>query len=298
MPKRRFNMTTCAILSVVLFVLLVLARCQGPNRPAGTTSTLWTDKTAPPSVPVLMVHHLLRREENTRYLGNDIVTYTEDFRDQLAWLSENEFTSISLTELEAYLYEDGPLPDRPVLITFDDGYLSNAVYGVPLLKEYGYTAVVFSVTGKIGNTPQTFDPASIQMLDAETMKKCAPVLTFASHTHALHTVTGSGRSALTDASREAVAADLAASLETLRAFPNHATQAFSYPYGFSNDKVKEVLREQGIRLAFRAVGGRLTRESDPLALPRWPVSYKVSMEKFQSYFADFFPQGTDAPTDK
>lgn len=304
MPKRYFNMTTCAILSVVLFVLLILARCHGPNRPAGTPSADGSapgfPETAPaassneaddepPSVTVLMYHHLLRREENTRYQGNDIVTYTEDFRGQLAWLAENGFTSISLPELEAYLYEGGPLPERPVLITFDDGYLSNAVYGVSLLEEYGFTAVVFSVTGKIGDTPQTFNPAAVQMLDRETMKKSAPVLTFASHTHRLHTATGAGRSALTDGSREAVAADLADSLEALRAFSNHTDRAFSYPYGFSNDKVKEVLREQGIRLAFRAVGGRLTRESDPLALPRWPVSYAVSMETFQGYFADFFP---------
>lgn len=284
MPKRTINMTTCAIVSVVLFVLLILARCHGPNRQTGLSDS----QDGPPSVPVLMYHHLLQKGENTRYQGNDIVTYTENFRQQLAWLAENGFRSISLAELEAYLYEDGALPDRPVLITFDDGYLSNAIYAYPLLQEYGFTAVVFSVTGKIGTQAQTFDPAYIQMLDEESMRRTAPVLTFASHTHHLHTTSGVGHSALTDSSRQTISADLSASLEAVRRFSNSSDKAFSYPYGFTNDKVKEVLKEQGIRLAFRATGGRLTRESDPFSLPRWPVSYAVSMETFKSYFSDFF----------
>ena len=59
--------------------------------------------------------------------------------------------------------------------------------------------MIFSVTGKIGETPETFTPAQINMLDRETMEKCAPVFEFASHTHNLHRATGTGHSALTDA---------------------------------------------------------------------------------------------------
>lgn len=156
------------------------------------------------------------------------------------------------------------------------GYLSNYVYGYPLLSQYGFTAVIFSVTGKIGETPETFKPTQINMLDRETMQKCAPVFEFASHTHSLHRATGTGHSALTDADPAALQQDISASLEALRPFAGSSLTAFSYPYGFYNDKVVEALKAQGIRLAFRATGGHLNRNSDPYSLPRWAVSYKVA----------------------
>ncbi len=283
MRKKTMQFTSWAMLTALLLSLLVLARCHDNNYAESSGAE------AENAVPVLMYHHLLKKAENTRYQGNDIVTYVEDFAEQLAWLQRNGFQSITTAQLEAYLYDNGTLPAKPVMITFDDGYLSNFVYGFPLLQAYGYTAVVFSVTGKIGEEPATFRADSIQMLDRQTMTQCSPVFEFASHTDNLHKTGGPGRSSLTDGSREAIAADLQKSLKALSVFPNSTRTVFSYPYGFTNSKVVEVLKSQGFRLAFRATGGRLTRKSDPFSLPRWPVSYKVSMEKFQSYFSEYFP---------
>lgn len=281
MPKKTISLPFCALCSVVLFILLILARCHG-SRPAAQNTAA-----AEKAVPVLMYHHLLKRAENTRYQGNDIVTYVEDFADQLAWLYKNGFQSITTAQLEAYLYEEGTLPEKPVLFTFDDGYLSNYVYAYPLLKQYGYTAVIFSVTGKIADAPAVFKPTLVQMLDGETMRECAPVFEFASHTHNLHTTSGGGRSALTDAGESDIRRDLRSSLDVLAGYPGHTATVFSYPYGFTNDKVAGVLKQEGIRLAFRATGGRLTRQSDPYSLPRQAVSYKVDLEDFQQFFSEY-----------
>ena len=281
MRKKTINLTFCAVFTAILLFLLLLSRCHGGSTAAETAGT------EEPSVPVLMYHHLLKRAENTRYQGNDIVTYVEDFEQQLAWLKSNGFVSISTAQLEAYLYDNGPLPVKPVMITFDDGYLSNYIYGYPLLSQYGFTAVIFSVTGKIGETPETFTPAQINMLDRETMEKCAPVFEFASHTHNLHRATGTGHSALTDADPAVLEKDLSASLDALRPFAGSTLTVFSYPYGFYNDRVVDALKARGMRIAFRATGGHLNRNSDPYSLPRWAVSYKVSLEKFQSFFSDY-----------
>ncbi len=281
MPKKTISLPFCALCSVVLFILLILARCHG-TRPAAEETAA-----AEKAVPVLMYHHLLKQAENTRYRGNDIVTYVEDFEAQLAWLHKNGFQSITTAQLDAYLYENGALPSKPVLFTFDDGYLSNFVYAYPLLKQYGYTAVIFSVTGKIAEAPADFKPTLVQMLDGETMQQCAPVFEFASHTHSLHTTSGGGRSALTDAGESEIRRDLRESLRVLAAYPGSTASVFSYPYGFYNDKVAGVLKQEGVRLAFRATGGRLTRQSDPYSLPRYAVSYRVSLEEFQAFFSEY-----------
>ena len=57
-----------------------------------------------------MYHHLLKKAENTRYQGNGIVTYTEDFESQLKWLSDNGFASVTPAQVEAFLYNGQALP--------------------------------------------------------------------------------------------------------------------------------------------------------------------------------------------
>ena len=86
MPKKTISLPFCALCSVVLFILLILARCHG-TRPAAEETAA-----AEKAVPVLMYHHLLKQAENTRYRGNDIVTYVEDFEAQLAWLHKTAFS--------------------------------------------------------------------------------------------------------------------------------------------------------------------------------------------------------------
>lgn len=111
------------------------------------------------------------------------------------------------------------------------------------------------------------------MLDRETMEKCAPVFEFASHTHNLHRATGTGHSALTDADPAMLEKDLSASLDALRPFAGSTLTVFSYPYGFYNDRVVDALKARGIRIAFRATGGHLNRNSDRIPSPagRYPI---------------------------
>ena len=277
---KKISLPMAAGVGVLLFILLILARCQS----AADSRRLAAIPPTSPSVPVLMYHHLLRKEESTGYRGNDIVTYVEDFAAQLAWLKDHGFSTVTAEQLDAFLYDNGDLPERPVMITFDNGSLSNAVYGAPLLREKGYTAVIFVVTGKISGMAATFRPDRSNQLDALTMKNNHDVFQYASHTHDLHQTTGKNRSALTDATPDRLEQDLRDSLNTLSAIPGGNGRIFAYPYGYYNDKVKEELRRQGVRLAFRVTAGTLTRSSDPYALPRYPVSCKVSMEQFQRYF--------------
>lgn len=96
-------------------------------------------------VPVLMYHHVTPS-------GGAINVSPENFRQQLAWLRAHGYQSLNCQQFAAHL-AGKPAPKRSVLITFDDGYLDNYVYAWPLLREFGFHAVIFLVTGWVGQGP-------------------------------------------------------------------------------------------------------------------------------------------------
>nr|AIA95017.1 Polysacc_deac_1 [uncultured Bacillus sp.] len=61
----------------------------------------------------------------------------------MKYLHDNGYHTITPAQLKAYLTEDAPLPDKPVMLTFDDGYIDNYVHAWPILKKYDMTATIF-----------------------------------------------------------------------------------------------------------------------------------------------------------
>lgn len=74
------------------------------------------------------------------------------FSQQIGFLQSHGYTSISLNRLADDLLYGLPLPPRPVILTFDDGFLSEYQNAVPILAAANYTAVFFPCTGLIGAT--------------------------------------------------------------------------------------------------------------------------------------------------
>ncbi len=272
--RKKIRLSSVAVFLAVILICLLLSRWEESR----TTAAAPAD-----NVPVLMYHHILKRSESGKYSNNNIVTFLEDFEKQMAWLHNEGYQTISPNQLEAWLLEDGALPQKSVMITFDDGYLSNFVYARPILQQYGFCATIFSVTEKIADTREDFTPTRIQMADGDSMQEGSDVFYYASHTHNLHTLSNN-RSGLVNADNATVRKDLTESLAALEDYPSAALSVFSYPYGNYSDRVVDILKEKGIRIAFTARAGKLTKSSNPYALPRYPVSSAVSFSRFQSYF--------------
>jgi len=97
------------------------------------------------SVPVLMHHHVSPSP-------GMITVSPENFESQIAWLADNGWTSLTLAQYADFL-AGKPVPRKSIVITFDDGYLDNWVYAHPILQKYGMHAVVFVVTGWMGEGP-------------------------------------------------------------------------------------------------------------------------------------------------
>ena len=95
-------------------------------------------------VPILMYHHL------SEDVANSEMVSPEQFEAQIRALTEAGYAGISFDELQAYVLRGEPLPKKPVVITFDDGYLSNYTLAYPILQKYGMKATIFSIGVSFG----------------------------------------------------------------------------------------------------------------------------------------------------
>ncbi len=97
------------------------------------------------TVPVLMYHHVSP--------SDGMITITpEYFEEHVAWLSRAGYSTLNAAQLAGFLAGE-PVPEKSVVLTFDDGYLDNWVYGHPVLARHGMQAVMFVVTGNVHDGP-------------------------------------------------------------------------------------------------------------------------------------------------
>jgi peptidoglycan/xylan/chitin deacetylase (PgdA/CDA1 family) len=109
------------------------------------------------SVPILMYHYLSVPPASTDRFRLDLSVTPDHFREQLAWLKTEGFETISLYELLSALNTGSPdLPERPIILTFDDGYRDNYQNAFPLLKEFGYSATFFILTDVTDRSEQGY----------------------------------------------------------------------------------------------------------------------------------------------
>ncbi|MDE7245986.1 MAG: polysaccharide deacetylase family protein, partial [Oscillospiraceae bacterium] len=212
-------------------------------------------------LPVLMYHHF---EDPPDY--GPVLTET-CFREQMTALKNAGFSSVTLEQVRDYVYDGVPLPEKPVLITIDDGYTSNLTVAAPILEELGYQATVFVIGIYEG---ETIDPRDGNPIcwDRFSYEEALPwvekgVLDLQSHSFDMHRLVQDGvsvRDAMLPAEGETEDAYLQALQEDFDQFrqrregrvPTELT-ALAFPYGYWNDTLNSFLAGQGILFTFTTV---------------------------------------------
>jgi len=137
------------------------------------------------SVTILMYHNI---DESAQNGSSDVVT-PEKFREVLLALKEAGYTTVSYSDIVDYVYKGTELPDKPVIITFDDGYESNYQYAYPVLKEFGMCATVAVIGFSVGkDTYKDSDLPIIPHFSYEEAKEMYDSGTFdiQSHSYSMH----------------------------------------------------------------------------------------------------------------
>src|SRR5690625_1624246 len=91
-----------------------------------------------------------------------------------------------MQEFENYMVKGHQIPDKSVLITFDDGYKNNYEHAYPVLKKYDFKATIFIITGALQKKKQKYKPNELQYLSLSEVESSCDVFDYGSHTHDFH----------------------------------------------------------------------------------------------------------------
>lgn len=250
-----------SVIAAALAFSLTFAASGGAAGPEGPELA---DAVQPVTLPILMYHHLDPDADGS----NGAVISVDDFAAQMGWLREHGFTAVTIEQVADWLAGEGDLPERPVLITFDDGYYSNYEYAFPILQDYGLKAAVFVVTATLG-VDTGFDHVTYDDL---LEMAAAGVIEAQSHSFDAHRLDpDEGKPVLLTWTEDEIAVDIERFLDGFAEAGLAAPVAYAYPYGAYNDNVLAVLPRYGFRVGLTTAPGRVSRDTDPLQLPRLAV---------------------------
>lgn len=253
------------LLSSTLFASSGGLAVAQPTAVADTTqSTVVEAVPQPTQVPVIIYHHLAPVPEE----GNPSVLTTAEFGQQMAWLQAAGFQPIDTKELAAWLEGKGTLPQRPVLVTFDDGYQSNYELAHPILRQMNWKATLFLVTSKVGRTPGKYPYVTWEQLAEMTQSQVWEVQ---AHAHDGHREIESIPAYLFWSAAE-IQQDLQAIQQELTSHQLPAATALAYPYGAYDAETLQAASAVGLKLAFTGGYSYVRQGDEPLTLKRLSVT--------------------------
>lgn len=188
----------------------------------------------------------------------------DDFEQHMKWLQEYGFTCITPGQLYDFVANGADLPEKPVLITFDDGYKDNYTNAFPIMKKYGMKGTIFVVTGFLGvyDNYLTWDQAK-ELLEAG--------FNIESHTYS--------HKSMTEASDEDITKELVKSRQTIKEKLGIDSDFMAYPTGTYNLHIAELVKEAGYKGAFTIKYDNVSRDSNVYALERVPVFHTSETNK-------------------
>ncbi|MDZ5254502.1 polysaccharide deacetylase family protein [Clostridium sp. LIBA-8841] len=214
------------------------------------------------NIPILCYHDVTANNPN----NNGLLISPEKFKEQLQYLKDNNYTPITLDELYDYLRNNKEIPEKPVVITFDDGYKGNYEYAYPILKEFKFPATMFVISNYVGGsdfmTTEQIKEMSNNGIQIES-----------------HTSKHDDLSKLNETEQVETLKNSKTSLEKIIEKP---VNFVAYPFGRHNPSTRIAAEKAGYKLGFNLNGNFADRKDHNFNMDRIYVNGNDSLKEFEN----------------
>lgn len=230
---------------IVLCIVTILLICVAALGCMWYTSSDYTMY----GIPVLNYHQVNDTKHSALTLS------TDEFKEQMAYLHKEGYHTITLVQLYAYVTQGTQLPSKPVVITFDDGYVDNYHNVLPILKAYGMNATLFMISDA-ANTEGFLSTAQLHHMEHNDFF-------VEGHTNHHHMLTKIDASQWED--------EIDGGKRTLSTLMGKDIQYLAYPGGFNNEQIQTITKQSGYKMAFTVSPGTVQPGQNLYALPRLAI---------------------------
>ncbi|MFC4779120.1 polysaccharide deacetylase family protein [Paenibacillus sp. GCM10023252] len=215
-------------------------------------------------VPILVYHHI----DDDPYEPNALITPPEKFKSDMLAVKQAGYNTVSLQQLIAYVDGKGTLPDKPLVLTFDDGYYSNYEYAYPLYKELGMKATISVIGWSMGRTEHRLEGKNFYRHftwdEAREMAESG-LIDIQNHSVDLHetepneyykrkgVLPNDGES--TGAYARAFSEDVQQMAGEIESRIGNTVNVYTYPFGYYSHLSEQVLMDLGYRVTLTTKSG-------------------------------------------
>lgn len=189
----------------------------------------------------ILMYHSIGYEKN-----NGLRMPEKQFREQMKYIKDNGYTTLSMEELYGFFVENKPIPKKSVVITFDDGYLDNYKYAYPILKEFNLKATIFVIASNIDKDNRSMNSKQLKELQNNGID-------IQSHTL--------NHEELNKLSYEKQLKTLKDSKNVMEKTLGKKVNYIAYPFGKYNENTIRAAKDVGYTMGF-VTGGKIARKSD------------------------------------
>lgn len=250
---------------VILFILIILLSMLISFVTANSEEYI--------EVPIIMYHSVLKDISRSNKYTITPSTLEED----LKYINTNGYNTVTISDLISYVYDNKELPEKPIIITFDDGHYNNYGYVYPLLEKYNMKAVISivgSYTDKFSETDEAnLNYSYLRWKDINELISTGRI-EFQNHTYNLHDNTH-GRIGAKKKKGESdeeykkiLEEDINKLQNEFKENTGYIPTCFTYPFGGISNSSIEIIKELGFKASLSCEEGinKITKNPNSLYL--------------------------------
>lgn len=249
--KRSVAIFVAAVIFALAFIITTKEKSTGVSADAQSVASPQYV-----SVPIIMYHQISTRNDN---LGRYILSLSE-LESDLQYIKEQGFTTVVVADLVKYVSGNGELPQKPIMLTFDDGYETGYTILYPLMKKYNMRAVV-SVIGSLTDLYTQIDDHNdrYSYMTWDEIKELSKTseIEIQNHSYDMHYAESGKRKGISKLKGEsdddyynALYADVGKMQLLLMKKAQCKATAIAYPFGSYSKETTEICKRLGFECSF------------------------------------------------